>query len=162
MIRAATHLDVPGIVAVMKHAYGESLYVEYGKVDEEAAELLVRNLLVIMGSLDVNSSLVWVAAEGKTITGLMMAMRQRTYHIGTTRSVQEIFWCGNRKTVSPRDMVALYRRFVCWAESDPKVIEIKSSTSDIFRWQDWRELRPFYEKRGFALSGEVFVRRIRQ
>lgn len=162
MIRAAEHSDTKAIVALLQAVYRASIYVDFGGVDVQKATDLCTNMIHLMGNKGDTSSLVWAAVDDSgVVNGLIMGMRQPVYHIGTKQVAQEVFFVGDKESVSPQDMIALYRRFLTWADQ-PGVIEIKASTTDVFRWQDWRTLRPFYEARGFVLSGEVFVRRIQR
>lgn len=163
MIRAARLSDVMGIVSVLRAGYEESIYVEYGAILPREAQKFVSMMIQRMGDKSSNATLVWVAENAAgVVCGVVMAVKQPVYFIGSKLCVQEIFFYGMPALVERNDMVALFRRFMTWADQDERVVEQKVSSSDIFNWLDWRDLRPFYERRGFKCAGEVFVRRMKR
>lgn len=161
-IRAAFNSDVMALIGLIEACYEQSIYAQFGKVRRDRAQKFLMNMLQIHGAKGANSSLVWMAETHGIASGLIIAVKQPVYFVGDVLAAQEVIFYGRAGVVEPKDMVALFRRYLSWAEEDERVVEIKASSRAIFPGQDIKDLRPFYERRGMALDGEIFVRRIQR
>lgn len=163
MIRPAKFGDIDALCDLLEWSHGISVYASMFPFDRAGTKKFLLWALNHTGHKGKNSlpTLFWVAETDGIVAGMMLATLQPVYQIGCRLSASEIFWVGRKGVCQPADLSALFTRFTTWAESDERVVEIKSSSSDAVM-QDglWREMAPFYKRRGFEPSGELFVRRI--
>ena len=162
MIRPAKMADVKAMVGLLQQAHSVSIYADMTTVREQDAQQFLAGQVQRMGDRGRCASLLWVAENEAGIVGMIVAVKGPIYFVGAHLFAQEVYFYGIKGLVDPQDMVALFRRFDTWAEQDERVLEIKTSSSDTFDWINWKDLRPFYERRGYKQSGEVFVRRLKR
>jgi hypothetical protein len=162
MIRVAQISDVMAIVALLKHAHQNSIYRDLSNVRDKDAQQFVMQMLQGMGLKSRHATLVWVAVTDGVVTGIVAAAKSPVYFIGDKLTVQEVYFYGMREVVDRKDMRDLFIRFNTWADGDDRVVEVKVSSSDVFAWLDWHDLRPFYERYGFTRAGDVYVRRVKK
>ena len=164
-IRAATFGDIDAVCDLLEWSHGESVYADMFPFDKKATKRFLMWSMNHTGVKGKNSlpTLFWVAETFGIVSGVMLATMAPIYQIGIKLQASEIFWVGRKGVCEPKDMSALFTRFTTWAEEDERVWEIKSSSSDaVMKDGLWREMAPFYERRGFETCGELYVRRIKR
>lgn len=156
-IRPATFSDIPKMTALLQDGYERSKYVDRGRVDAQEAKQLLLGAVQRMEVRGVGGACVYVAEKDGELTGLIVGMTERVYHIGDRLRATDLFFY--TKEDAPKvTALALMKAFEAWATSNRKVIEIVLGVTDIVG--DPERLARVYEKRGYARCGVMLERRI--
>lgn len=160
MIRPASFGDIPALAFILEEGYRNSVYAKLCGIDLEETKRVLVQCLQHMGSKTKTSTYVNVAhgADG-VVQGFIVGAVQRVYLVGDKLSASDIWFICRPGAVAPVDSAALLDGFIAWALANPRVVEIKLSTSDAMT-SGWKAQARHYTKRGFVPSGDVFVRRI--
>lgn len=156
MIRAAKHVDIPQIVALLHEAHAASKYALRGAIDDTLAKKFLFYMINRHGGHGESGTWCMLSEHDGRLTGLMFGMKDRVHHIGTVLYASDIFFY-TTSGAQPFDAPALFKGFVAWAKSDPRVIEITLSSHDTIGSRPPAKL---YETMGFRKIGELYDMKI--
>lgn len=165
-IRPAKFGDIPALAALLEESYRAGVYADLSGFDDKLAKGMLMNAIQMMGHKKANAVFFQVATDDADhAIGFFMGMVQPIYMVGTMLSASDLFYVADK--AHTKDRAALLDSFIAWAEENPRVVEIKLSTSDALMptsatAPDWRALQPIYKRRGFDFAGDVFVRRFKK
>lgn len=158
MIREAKYADVMALVALLQDAHRLSKYAALGDVDAAEAKRLLAAGIQRHGGQHDGSTLVLVAEDAdKRLCGLFYALLQRVYHIGDKLEATDVFFYLADGS-DPRDARRFLDAFESWAQGNPKVILLKNGVTDLMG--DYTRAARMVERRGMALSGVIYERRV--
>lgn len=155
MIRAAKFADIPRIVELMVEMQSASKYRDVSEVDVKVAHQLVAHCIQRNGHTTDGGALVQVVDVAGQVEGFMMGVLGRVYHIGKKLNADDAFLhCTKRapKTAMKR----LFKAYMDWATSNPRVATIKASWTDALPGA--ARMGAFYKGQGFERVGEIFER----
>lgn len=159
MIRPAKFADVPRIAELLEEAYGGSIYADRAAFDVKTAKALLVQALHRHGHKTAGGSLVMVGEKGGVVEGFIVGAVERVYHV-LDRFMATDMWFVCSKRADPRDASRMLKAFVEWAESNPKVIEIRMGITNAMG-DGWRKAGKLYERAGFVEAGGMYERRVR-
>lgn len=155
MIRPAKCQDIPAVVALLQEGHSRSRYAKFGPIDVAYTKKLLLNFIPRHWQTGIFGTHCNVADRDGKLVGLHFGLKQRVEDIGSLYTAIEFkFYVSDRS--SPFAAAALVKSFIKWAESDPKVIEVRPAATDII--DDWHVAAKFYESAGFTQSGAIFRR----
>lgn len=153
MIRDARFQDIPDIKRMLHEMHRHGKYASRVEIDDKAADALLMGAVAGQGQRGPQSSLVKVSEHDGKLTGFMVGVLDRVYHIGKLLTANDVFLhC--RKSAHPADAIRLIDAYIDWARSNPKVIEIMLSWADTLPGAE--RIARVYQRKGFVKIGEMF------
>lgn len=153
MIRGARFSDVPRIVDLLCEMHLASKYAGKVDVSRKAAHALIQQCVTRHGGLHEGGALVVVAEHDGTVEGFMVGMLDRVYHIGDRLAANDVFLHVTDKA-SKLDVGRLFKEYMSWAASNPKVHEIRASWTDTMEGAS--DIGKLYECNGFRQCGAIY------
>jgi hypothetical protein len=158
-IRNASAVDTPAIYALLEEMYRSSPYVDRDQIDARLAKALIVQAIQRHGGHNDGSTWVQVAVtDDGAVCGFIIGMLDRVYHIGQNLMATDLFFYANQDA-DPRDAIRLLDGLIGWAESNPKVIEIKLGAVDTVG--DYRRTEKLFQRRGFEQCGVIYAKEVR-
>lgn len=158
MIRPGRAADTMAVIALMEEAKETSVYAEVGEISEDAARSFLARCVHLHGNQAAGGTLYLVSERDGRVVGFFVAVLSRVYIVGSLLAAQDVLIYMS-EAAPPRDFARCVALFDLWAESNPKVIEAKLSTSD-FHGHANRRLERIYEARGYEKTHMVMKKRI--
>lgn len=157
MIRDAKFRDIPEIVAMLHEMYAESKFRGRVEISDKAAEALLTSAIAGQKQSGPQASYVVVAEHDGALTGFMIGVLDRVYHIGTKLAANDLF-LHVRASGKASDVVKLIDGYIAWASGNRKVIQIGLSWTDTIAGAE--KIGALYARKGFVRSGEIWERRL--
>lgn len=157
MIRQAKFGDIPEIARLMQAMYLRSKYVGRDEIDIKEAKALAVQSVQRHGLKTPGGTCVFVAQDREPLTGFIIGVLDRVYHIGRKLMATDIFWYADDG--SPRDAIMLFDAYLKWAGSVPGVIELKNGATDAIGG-DYSRVAKLYERRGFKQTGVIYEKAV--
>lgn len=154
MIRPAKFADVPRIVELLCEAHAKSRYAAVTPVNEQAAHRLVAGCVQRHGHTTVGGSLVMVWEIDGEVTGMIIGVIDRIYHIGEKLSANDLYLYSQGGQSLPAIM--LFNAYMDWALGNPNVAEVHASWTDAL--PDAERVITIYKRCGFERCGEIWKR----
>lgn len=151
MIRPAKFGDIPRLAELMAQMHQASVYADRTQVDPKYVKSFLMRFIQRHGGQHEGGTAVYVADNGETVTGFIIGLLDRIYHIGEKLMAVDVFWYGEG-----REMLKLLDAYIEWASAVPNVIEIKLSETDAIN--DGDGVRAVYARRGFRQCGTIWER----
>lgn len=153
-VRAARHVDVPAMVALLVEKQAQSIYAGRVDVDEQYTRKLFGQLVQRNGGVHTGATCVCVyeSDDGKIVAFAAGAL-DRVYMIGKGLVAQDLFLVAGDD--APADAAKkLLKTYVDWAEANPFVVEINLSYTDVLPTGE--RMGPMYERSGFVQCGKMY------
>jgi RimJ/RimL family protein N-acetyltransferase len=155
MIRPATFSEIPRLVDLLEEMCAESKYAGRVNVDRRAAGALLQQCVTRHNGKHEGGAWVMVDDRDGIAEGFMVGLLDRVYHIGDKLSAKDIYLHATKRA-GQASALRLFRSYVDWAASNPKVIEINGSWTDALPGAE--RIALVYQKLGFRKCGEIFER----
>lgn len=156
MIRDARFQDIPEIAAMLREMHGASKYAGRVGISDKAVDALLMGSVAGQKQHGPQASFVAVAEHDGALTGFMIGVLDRVYHIGDRLTANDVFLhC--RNTARPSDALRLIDAYIAWARANPRVIEIMLSWADTLPGAE--RIAAVYRRRGFRRIGEMWEQR---
>lgn len=159
-IRVAKPADVMELLAVMQAAHARSIYAGVDEIDHDYTRTMFTRAMHFNGHTKANATLFLVSEKAGKIEGYFFGFLDRIYQIGKKLAASDIHFYLS-PDADPKDAIRILDAFLEWAESNPKVAEIRIGESNAFGEPDPR-FAALLERKGFAKGATVFTKRITQ
>lgn len=147
------------MAALLAEFHQRSIYAERGEFQAKEVKALLAHSLQKHGHRNRGGRFVAVAGEPSVVVGFIVGMLEPVYHALDTLMATDLwFICGD--DADPHDALKLLQSFVAWAETVPKVIEIRAGVTNAMG-DDWQRLDALYRRCGFQPAGAMYERRVR-
>lgn len=155
VIRAAKFADLPKIADLMTEMYERSKYKARDEIDMKEAKALVMQSIQRHGLKTLGGTCVYVIeGEGK-LDGFIIGVLKRTYDIGKKLQATDWFFYA-REGVEPRSPIALFDKYLAWAEAIPDLVSLVNGATDAIG--DPGRVEFLYRRRGFVQCGVIYER----
>lgn len=151
--RAARMVDTVPIVGILEERQGDSRYAGIAKVDSDYARKTIAGMIQRNGGTTEGGAFVHVAVKDGKIEAFIAASLVRIYAIFDKLGSCDHFLIG-RRSVPASALVRLFDAYLGWARSNPKVIEVGASCSDVIAGGE--RFGPIYERRGFLPTATTY------
>lgn len=158
MIRPAKFADVPAMVGIMEARYQVSLYAKLGAMDVPAAKRLLVGSVQRHGGTGEGATLVMVAEGLAGVTGFIVGLLDRVYHVGVPLTCTDLFFT-SQPGANDFDPVGLLGSVVAWGEANPRVVELKMGVVDTFG-TDLDRADVLYRRFNLERCGAIYRRSI--
>lgn len=154
MIRAARAGDIPAVVDIITEAYEKSVYAGVTDMDVAATKRLLlqsvhRNLQTVEGG-----TFFAVCDRDGQVCAFILGALDRCYLIGKDLQATDLFWISGPKARA-KDGVSLFKKFVAWAEKNPRVVEITVGTTGA-SGEDFEKAGRLVLRQGFEQYGNIY------
>lgn len=155
MIRRANFADIPALVDLLADAYTRSKYVGRATLDAREARAILTQCIQRHGAKGEGGTNVDVVDAGGEVRGFMVGLLERCYHVAVELMASDLFLVVSE--AAPKTAaLALIRRYIAWAEANPKVIQVNLSATDAVG--DFRRVERAYSRLGCRQSGVIYER----
>jgi hypothetical protein len=151
MIRDAKFADIPAMAKLLKGSHMRSKYNGRCGVSDKALEQLLTGSVAGQRQNGPGATFCQVVEEDGEIVGLMIGSLSRVYNIGDKLVSSDLFLVNKGKSGNG---FKLMDNYICWARSNPKVIEVGLSWSNSIPGAD--SLANIYRRKGAKLVGEQY------
>lgn len=156
MIRPATSSDAFALVDILKERHPETPYADV-PLNEKLARTMFAQAAQRHGGIHDGAAFLMVS-DNDGVDAFMFGVLNRIYMVGELLGATDVFLVG-KKHVPARTLTRLMDRYIAWAESSPKVIEVGLSWADSIPGNE--SIIKAYERRGFTLYGKSYRRTVK-
>jgi hypothetical protein len=153
MIRQAKCGDIPALTELMLDMYRRSQYVEYDEPDIKETKSILLQAITRHGLKAAGGTCVFVIEEDGTLTGFIIGVLERFYHIGKKLSATDLFYYAI-DGADPREAIRLFDAYLEWARKIPNVIRIRNGATDAIG--DYGKVEKLYQRRGLTQEGVIY------
>lgn len=159
MIRNARAGDIPAVYALLEEAYGRSIYAGRDTIDSREAKRLLLHAIQRTGSKTEGGTMFIVAEHHGEVTGFMVGMLDRVYHIGHKLMATDLFFYQGPGAPGI-DATGMLGKFMTWVIGNDNVIEAKLGVTNALAAPEQAE--QLYQRAGFARVGSMWEWRIKR
>lgn len=154
MVRPAKFADVIAMRALLVAAHAQSVYAERCGVDLDYAQKLLVQSVHATEKRCAGGTCAFVAESQRPgeVDGFIIGMLDRVYLIGDKLVAQDMFYLA--PTASAGDGLKLFDRYLEWAMSNPRVIEIQASATAVI--EPTSRVEKLFKRRGFEPFGVIY------
>ncbi len=157
MIRDAHFQDIPEITKMIHEMHAASKYAGRVSIHGQTLKELLMGAVMGQRRPGPQGSFIAVAEHGGKLTGFMVGVLDRVYHVGTKLTANDVFLhC--RDTARPADALRLVAAYIAWAKANPNVIEIMLSWADTLPGAE--RVSAIYQRAGAEKVGEMWELRV--
>ncbi len=153
MIRRATALDIPGIMAVLDWAFARSIYSGLCEIDRHEANRVLTNGVQRHGGKGAAGTWFTVAVANERIEGFVLGVLAPVYHIGDRCTATDLYWIGT-DACPALAKIRLIDGMIQWGKAHPKVIEVVCGSTGALG--DWEGAGRILERMGLAKYGGMY------
>lgn len=147
-IRPARSIDAPALAELIAARVPDTCYAGRDEVDLVYARKMFGFAAHRHGGVHDGATFLMVAEdEAGEIAGFVMGSLGRVYGVGKKLCATDNYLLG-RQGCPARVLISLFREYLKWATSNPKVVEVGASWSDALAGSD--AMGKFYELEGFT------------
>lgn len=145
------------MATMLREMHAASKYHGRVGIAEKAMEAMLASLVAQQGQRGPQGSYCAIAELNGRVTGFMVGMLDRVYHIGDKLTANDVYlWVRPRE--SPIHTMYLIRGYLAWARAIRQVAEIKLSWTDTLPGAE--RLGRLYRKVGAVKAGEIYEIRV--
>ena len=155
ILRRAQSIEAPELVKIIVERHADSRYASLCGVDEVVARKIMAHAIHRHGGTNEGASFVEVAVDEATgqVDAFILGSLSRVYGFGDKLASSDDLLIG-RKHVSPFVLDRLFARYMNWAMSNPKVVEIGGTWN--LSIEGAERFGAVFERRGFTKIGEIW------
>lgn len=153
MIRPARFADIPVLARLLREMHGRSTYAGRATLDDRTSKAFLMNALQRNGGRAPGATLCVVAERGGEVVGFLLGLIDHCYHVLAELYATDLFFYVSAKG-DPFDASRLLGAFLKWAETNPRVIEIRMGITDALG--DPERTSVLYERYGLERSGLMY------
>lgn len=157
-IRDWTLIDTMPVIALIEAAQKRSIYADVSDVDAEYTRRFLARSLHFNRNSNHGATLMLVSERDGKIEGYFFGFLDRVYQVGTKLAATDVHFYLT-PDADPRDALRIVNEFCAWAESNPKVVEIRIGESNVLGEPDPR-FADLLRRKAFEKGATVFTKRI--
>jgi len=154
-VRTAKFTDIPAILSMLEEMYEKSVYKGRDEIEPREARRLITTSLQRHGQMGPGGACVFVCGPEGAANGFIIGILDRIYHIGKKLMATDLYWYAS-DDASRKDAIALFDTYCVWADTNPRVLEIKPGATDAVG--DYRRTEIIFKRKGFRQCGSIWVR----
>lgn len=155
-MRHATLNDCARIFELVLEMHSESKFPPDVGVDHITARSLIMTAIQRNGGLHQGGTIVLVEEKDGAVEAFVIGILDRVYHIGNRLASNDLFLYASKRARRGAS-IRLFRGYVQWALSNPKVAKIMGSWTDALG-PEVEKIEALYRKEGFHRIGAIWER----